>query len=115
MRRGMMLQNPRAGPFSDTAAFSLRQVAKVFESVLGRASDQDFFSGFEDRFDTFPEIANDRSAARSSFEQPHARRMACLDHACAGHVEGEALRVVEPAMLSGRQMADTPDVFRPPD
>ena len=64
-----------------------------------RPADEDLAARHEELVQPRPLVADDRHAARRRLEQPHARRPAGADHGGARHVQREALRGVERAVV----------------
>ena len=90
----------------------LRGRAEVVQRLLGRSRDEDLLAGAEQLVEPVPAVADDRHAAGGGFEQPHAGAVAGADHVGARDVQGEALPVVERAVL--RRAADARSARRWP-
>src|SRR5436190_2547047 len=98
MRGGVFGEHPGAGAQADLAPLVVGHIAQASQRVVWRRREQDLAAGFEKRLQAIPVVADDRDGARSSFEQPHAGRVAGRDHFRAGHVQSEALGCEEAAV-----------------
>src|SRR5437868_80674 len=112
---GVLAEDAAARAVADGAALGLRRLAEDSQHRRGVAGDEDLLAGAEERRKAGPLVADDRDAARGGLEEAHARRPAGAHHLGARDVEGEALRVVELAMLGRREVRDALDVTRPAD
>src|SRR5690348_16298135 len=111
----MPRENALPRPRPNRNPLVVRQIVQVGRDVFGGARDQNLAAWLEELVDAVPPVADDRRAARGCFEQPDAWRPAVADHVGTRDIQRVALRVVEGAMLTRRQMRDVLDVARPPD
>src|SRR4051794_35076452 len=112
LRRAVLVQGSLAGAARHRKQFTVI-APKPLDYLVSVSGSNYLIVGTKKTIQTFPSVADDRSAAGCRLEQSTGRTPSHLRHGASGYVEGQPRRAEEGGVLGRRQMANEIDIRRP--